>query len=382
MEHAHAAISETDLEAQAATQTPEGMSVRVQRLMNWKILPPSPRGGLSSPPVPRDRARRRSFGLVILTFAFFATAAEALPAQQVIDPGYSPRIADPMHRGDSGLVVLVDRGHNSFHAGDDAFAQLADLLAQDGYVVRALTEPYTSRSLAGADVLVVVNALADADLERWELPTAPAFSPDEISALRRWVDDGGSVLLVADHMPFPGAVSDLGRAFGVEMMNGFAIVEAEWDPLVFRREDATLRSHPITDGRQPAERVDWAVTFVSGHAFRATDERVCPLLVLRPGVVSINMDRAWDFDDTTSRVDVQGWLQGAALEVGAGRMAIFGEAAMFAAQLIGPGRRKVGMNDPTAGKNLQLLRNTLGWLARAPGFSAAHCDGGGVPGPR
>lgn len=311
----------------------------------------------------------------ILTLALLTTTAASLPVQQVIDPGYDPRISDPMHRGGSRPVVLVDRRHNTFHVAEDAFAQLVSLLVQDGYVVRALTEPYTSRALAGASVLIVVNALADGDVGRRELPVAPAFSPDEISVVHHWVRGGGSVLLVADHMPFPGAVADLGRAFGVEMMNGFAIVEAEWDPLVFRREDATLRSHPITDGRRPAERVESAVTFVSGHAFRPTGARVCPLLVLRPGVVSINMERAWHFDDTTARVDVQGWLQGAALEIGAGRVAIFGEAAMFSAQLVGPGQQNVGMNDPTAGQNLQLLRNTLGWLSRAPGFSAAECEG-------
>jgi hypothetical protein len=358
----------------------------MQRIMNWQIPFPSSeaalRDGFSPSLVPCRPTHGRPLTLAILALALLTIGAKAVPAQQVIDPGYSPRIPDPMHRGDARPVVLVDRGHNSFHAGDDAFAQLATLLAQDGYLVRALTDPYTFRALAEANVLVVVNPLADADLERWELPTTPAFSPDEISAVRGWVDSGGSVLLVADHMPFPGAVSDLGRAFGVEMMNGFAIVETEWDPLVFRRDDATLRSHPITDGRQPAGRVDWAVTFVSGHAFRAIDERVCPLLVLRPGVVSINMDRAWHFDDATPRVDVEGWLQGAALEVGAGRVAIFGEAAMFAAQLVGPGRRKVGMNDPSAGQNLQLLRNTLGWLSRAPGFSAPSCDAQGLPRPR
>ncbi len=306
--------------------------------------------------------------LIPCVLVLLGTAPFGLSAQQVIDAAYRPRISEPTYPVGAGPVVLVDAGHNAFHARDEHFAQLADILLQDGYRAAALRDAYSARALAGADVLIVVNALADRDVDNWVLPTSPAFTPEEISAVREWVENGGSLLLIADHMPFPGAAADLGRVFGVEFMNGFAIVEAEWDPLVFRRSRSTLRAHPITDGRRASERVDSAVTFVAGQAFRAIHERVCPLLVFEAGVVSINMERAWEFDDATPRVPVEGWLQGAAVEAGGGRVAIFGEAAMFAAQLVGPRQQPVGMNAPAANQNLQLLLNTLRWLSRAPGL--------------
>lgn len=305
-----------------------------------------------------------SSGLMLL-----GTTPLALSAQQVIDAAYRPRISEPTYPAGAGPVVLVDAGHNSFHARDEHFDQLADILLQDGYRVAAVRDEYSARALAGASVLIVVNALADRDVNNWVLPTSPAFTPEEVSAVREWVENGGSLLLVVDHMPFPGAAADIGRAFGLEFMNGFAIIEAEWDPLVFRRSRSTLAAHPITDGR-PGERVDSVVTFVAGHAFRATDERACPLLVFGAGVVSINMERAWEFDDATPRVPVDGWLQGAAVEAGGGRVAIFGEAAMFAAQLVGPRQQPVGMNASVATQNLQLLLNTLRWLSRAPDLEA------------
>lgn len=87
-----------------------------------------------------------------------------------------------------------------------------------------------------------------------------------------------------------------------------------------------------------------------------------------PGPPKPRTERAWEFDHTTPRMPVTGWLQGAALEAGGGRVAVFGEAAMFAAQLVGPRRQPVGMNAPSATQNLQLLLNTLRWLSRAPGF--------------
>lgn len=303
-----------------------------------------------------------------LGLAALLPLTSAPPAQQVIDPAFHPAVDTPAYAAGAGPRVLIDRGHHTFHAEDEHFAQLASLLRRDGYRAAGLREPFAAAVLAQADVLVIVNAAATAGEQGLVLPTAPAFTTAEVAAVRTWVHGGGSLLLVVDHMPFPGAAAALGREFGVELMNGFAIVEADWDPLVFRRADATLRAHPITDGRHAAERVDEAVTFVAGHAFRATDDRVRPLLVFGPGVVSINPSRAWVFDADTPRVPVEGWLQGAAAEPGAGRVAIFGEAAMFAAQLTGPKRRQVGMNSPSGRGNLQLLLNAMHWLSRAPGF--------------
>lgn len=300
----------------------------------------------------------------------------------MIDTAYRARVSDPAFPPGAGPVVLVDAGHNTFHARDEHFAQLAAILHQDGVSVKRLREPYSSRTLTGADVLVVVNALADRDVDHRALPTSPAFAPEEVSAVRAWVEGGGGLLLIADHMPFPGAAADLARGFGVEFMNGFAINEAEWDPLVFRRARGTLRAHPITDGSRAGERIDSIVTFVSGQAFRGIEPRVCPLLVFGPGVVSINMERAWVFDEATPRVPVEGWLQGAAVEAGRGRVVLFGEAAMFAAQLVGPKRMPVGMNAPAATQNLQLLLNAIRWIARAPGFEqASAAPRSGCPAP-
>ena len=313
---------------------------------------------------------------VVVSCAALAWAAGPDAPQQVADGSFRPVIARPEYPPGAGPVVLVDRAHNNFHAPDEHFVPFARLIGDDGYRVRGLHGPLTADALKGVAVLVIVNALADEDVDRWVLPTSPAFTAEEVGAVRDWVRGGGALLLIADHMPFPGAAADLARAFGLEFMNGFAIVEAEWDPLVFRRSSSTLRSHPITNGRS-GEQVNAAVTFVAGQAFRATDDRVCPLLVFGPGVVSINMERAWVFDATTPRVNVEGWLQGAAVEIGAGRVAVFGEAAMFAAQLTGPRKTPTGMNAPIARENLQLLLNTMHWLSRAPGFDsrpgAARC---------
>jgi hypothetical protein len=49
-------------------------------------------------------------------------------------------------------------------------------------------------------------------------------------------------------------------------------------------------------------------------------------------------------------------------------VAIFGEAAMFSAQLTGPKGKPMGMNAPGAEQNHQLLLNVMHWLSRARGM--------------
>jgi hypothetical protein len=73
---------------------------------------------------------------------------------------------------------------------------------------------------------------------------------------------------------------------------------------------------------------------------------------------------AWQFTEQTPRVAVEGWCQGATLRFGKGRVALFGEAAMFTAQLAGPNRAPVGMNAPQAPQNAQFLLNVVRWLTK------------------
>ena len=58
--------------------------------------------------------------------------------------------------------------------------------------------------------------------------------------------------------------------------------------------------------------------------------------------------------------------KGALLEVGKGRMAVFGEAGMFTAQIVTEDNEtwKMGMNADTALQNQQLLLNIMRWLVR------------------
>ena len=52
------------------------------------------------------------------------------------------------------------------------------------------------------------------------------------------------------------------------------------------------------------------------------------------------------------------------MEYGRGKIVVFGEAALFSAQLQGAEKRKMGMNNPQALQNPQFLLNIIHWLDR------------------
>jgi len=187
-------------------------------------------------------------------------------------------------------------------------------------------------SLAAIDILVISNALGEED--NVAVPTRSAFSDAEIEAVRQWVSDGGSLLLIADHMPMAGAAAALAAAFGVHLINGSAFNDREGEPSFrFRWTDGTLAPHPLREGRTEGEAADSVLSF-TGQAFRATVSVDPVLIVPSP----------------------------ATLSHGVGRVALFGEAAMFFAQRAGPNAVPMGMNAPEAAQNPQFLLNTTHWL--------------------
>jgi hypothetical protein len=307
---------------------------------------------------------KRVLVLLVCVVIMTALAVASAEAQQVTDDNYNFPIENPAYPKNGGPVVAIDEAHFNFHTMEGRFGPLARLLKRDGYIVRPLTLKFSEKSLRGVDVLVVANALAERNVHTWSLPTPSAFTKKEIEAVRRWVEGGGSLFLVADHMPWAGAAKKLAATFGVRMNNGFAMNEKVADPtFLFLRSDGSLAANPITDGRTVTERIDSVASF-TGSAFQADENRdVQSLLVLDADVVSIMPTVAWQWDSKTPRVPVGGWYQGAALRVGSGQVAVFGEAAMFSAQLVGPERTPMGMNSPVAPENPQFLLNVFHWLS-------------------
>jgi hypothetical protein len=167
--------------------------------------------------------------------------------------------------------------------------------------------------------LVVANAAAPEG-------AGSAFTRDEIAAVQSWVRAGGSLLLIVDHAPFPGAAASLGRALGVFFRNSFASYTGPREQDLFR-SGRGLANHAITRG-------------------------VC-------GDPAVTVVR--------SRTSAAGLLQGATRTFGRGRLVVMAEAAMFSSQLEGPEKAVMGFGARGAEQNQQFTLNLMHWLSGRPG---------------
>jgi hypothetical protein len=276
-------------------------------------------------------------------------------AQQKADNGYNPIITKPLYEKGEGPVVLVDGGHNNFHVLEDKFAGFGKVAEMDGFKTKSLSGPIDNKVLKETGILVIANALNEKNVDSWKLPVYPAFTKNEIRLISDWVKNGGSLFLIADHMPFPAAVSDLADQFGFTLYNGFAMRRPKEKFDVFSYGNGMLKGSELT---KPVSQLDSIVTF-TGHAFKIHDSATS-VITLDSAYKILMPEVAWEFNSDMKIVPAEGLSQLAYCRYGKGKIVVSGEAMMFTAQKVGD--VKVGLNAPFASHNLQLLLNILEWL--------------------
>ncbi len=290
--------------------------------------------------------------LFILAIIFISPFNSSL-SQQIADDEFVSAyvIESPKHTPGEGPVIMIDGGHNNFHTLEGRFSPFAKMLEKDGYILRSNDSPITKEILDGCRIYVISNALNDTNANgRWYLPTPSAFTVEEMAAIRDWVNDGGRLFLIADHMPFPGAAEELAAHFRFGFTNGFEM--GTQFPTVFRKSDGTLSESPVTEG------IDSVVSF-TGQAFIVPRDDAS-IMTFGPGHINLLADTAWQFNVNTDTTLAEGMSQGAIMDYGKGKLAIFGEAAMFTAQT--SEGEKFGFNSPLAPQNVQFLLNVIHWL--------------------
>jgi hypothetical protein len=289
--------------------------------------------------------------VVAASVAVILLAGRIASGQQVADPDFDTKVAHPAYV-DRHPKVLFDEAHHNFHTASGRYRPFAELVSSDGYRVMPNRAPFSPESLRGYDVLAIANALG---AESMGDPAAskPAFTEAECRAVRDWVEAGGSLLLITDHVPMGLAAAGLGKEFGVEMSLDAAVDPKNSAPqsasfLVFSRENRLLVDHAITLGRAEAERVGRVQTF-TGQALKRPKGSVAFLRLADTATLE------------PSGRSAAGWAQGLAFPFGKGRVVVLGEAAQLSAQLAGRG--KMGMNAPGI-DNRQMALNIMHWLTR------------------
>jgi hypothetical protein len=273
-------------------------------------------------------------------------------------------VEHPRYPIGAGPIVAIDEGHNNYHTLKGRYAPFGAVLKNDGYRLTSLQGRIDSAAFGATRILVVANPLATSTVGNWKLPTPSAFGDDEIGILQAWVRNGGALFLIADHMPFAGAATDLGRAFGFQFDNAYAVKGDGRSPEFFSRAADSLSDNAIThgSGRRPA--VDEVQTF-NGSSFRAPPTAM-PIMRLDEGWTLLYPTEAGKFDAATRRrAATRDDLRGAALKYGKGRVVVVSEAALFTNQLVQG--KPYGFGQSSARQDKQFLLNIIEWLGGAPG---------------
>jgi hypothetical protein len=257
---------------------------------------------------------------------------------QVTDLDADVSVPRPAYAIGEGPVVVIDTAHANFHTASDRYGPFASLLRNDGFVVGDGTSASIADTLSGIKILVISNA--------YPVNDGNMFSTDEIAAIKTFVEHGGSLLLIADHAPFPLAVMDLAAAFGIRWYNVYA---GDKESDIFKKGKG-LMEHPITKD------IEQVRTF-GGSAFTIEGVPHIPILVMNSDWTLQTLEGT----GLSEKSPAAGLLQGALIEFGHGRIAVFGEAAMFTAQKIG--REKMGFHAKGAEDNGQFILNLMHWLS-------------------
>jgi len=180
-------------------------------------------------------------------------------------------------------------------------------------------------------------------------------------------------MLVADHMPFPGGATDLADALGFSLSNSYVMrakspllvgkPDPEHNMIKFQNSDGSLKPSPIFKGREGYdEAVDLVVSFTGEAFWIKPQSQAKPLLSFPEGTVGLLPSVADGFSAATPMIKTVGMLQGATVQFGEGKVAMFGEASMFSAQLSATPPEpswEQGMNNPAAPQNFQFALNVL-----------------------
>ncbi len=299
-------------------------------------------------------------GLTLTLLAILLSSCAVV--EQKVAKDFEPQNQTRTFTSKNPPVIGIDSAHYNFHTLSNRYKPFAKVLQSDGLTVIDHNKKFRDESLKALDVLVISNALNKENVDDWDLPNYSAFSREEIEAVYRWVNNGGSLFLIADHMPFPKAAESLAAIFGFQFNNGYAQFNPELENDLFSLSNGGLKAHSILKGMNDKQAITSIETF-TGQAF-LIPPTAKPVLIFNQPAESLMPSESWQLDEDTLKIPIDGWAQGATLEFGKGRIYVSGEAAMFTAQYSNRSDKWFGMGSAMAPQNEQFLLNIIHWLTR------------------
>jgi len=187
------------------------------------------------------------------SFGYAETSAAAL-----MDPSKSiQRTQEPEHLQNNTGNILWDTSHGVYltYTPSGNFSDLTVLLSQKGFNVDENDTGILNLNLDMYEIVIVCLASA---WDSW-------YSPDEITALVNFVDNGGGLLLMGDSTAAPNQninpiAQAFGTTFGLTTISPFSLYVSNWaNHEIFENvTEILMRQAGSISGTFPSSEVAWA----------------------------------------------------------------------------------------------------------------------------
>lgn len=286
-------------------------------------------------------------------------------AQMLNDSPFNASISNPKYKKQKGPKILIDAGHHNFIVEMGLIKPFVDLSTNDGYQPKIDSGIFTSAYLANYEIVFIPPAMPFKFGSKREVTTEITFTPDELAALKDWVNKGGSLMMLSEHAPIDKSMTPLFNTFGIQLSIGAVVDSVNYDTsikfpnaetlLLFNSSNGLLNStHPIIKGNNPNELIQNIVTY-TGSAL--TGEGYTNIFKLSPSAKI----RKW----SASQPSGGGNSQCLAGKVGNGKVVALGDCNGFTAMYIKTSALKFSAGMQVPGYDWkQFVLNTMHWLSK------------------
>ena len=299
---------------------------------------------------------------LITLFLIFASTFSF--GQMLNDSSFNASVAKPKYKKQSGPHILIDAGHHNFIVEMGLIKPFVDLASNDGFRTTIDSGAFTPAYLAKYQMVLITPAMPFKFGSKKDITDEITFTNQELLALKEWVSNGGSLIILSEHAPIDKSMTPLLNTFGIQSSVGAVYDPVNCDSTIklslyetilkFTKNNGLLNSdHPIITGSKKKELIQNIETY-TGSAL--TGPNYTTILKLGPTATI----RKWNGILPTGGGDSQ-CLAGS---FGKGKIMAMGDCNGFTAMYVNSGGKKfyAGMQVREYDWK-QFVLNTLHWLS-------------------
>ncbi len=285
--------------------------------------------------------------------------------QMLNDSPFNASVSNPKYKQQKGPHILIDAGHHNFIVEMGLIKPFVDLSTNDGYRPKIDSGVFTPAYLANYQMVLITPAMPFKFGSKKEVTTEITFTPNELAALKDWVNKGGSLIMLSEHAPIDKSMTPLFNTFGIQLSIGAVVDSVNYDTriqfpnaetlLLFNSNNGLLHNnHPIIKGNNKSE---WVQNIETYTGCALTGEGYTNIFKLSPSAKF----RKW----SGSQPSGGGNSQCLAGSFGKGKLVALGDCNGFTAMYVNSGGKKF-----SAGMQVeqydwrQFVLNTLHWLSK------------------